>query len=510
MADYLIGIDVGSSACKCLITDDTGRAIAEYSQPYPTCRPRDGWAEQDPQDWYHSTCSAIRRCLEASRIAPQRIIGIAVAGPAHSVALMDDSGAILHPTIHWSDLRCAAQCERLEAARGDDIFAASLCRLNPAWTLPQLLWLREERPSVYRRLRRILVVKDYVRYRLTGGYQTDVYDAIGTQLYDVRRGDWSDDLAGLVGFQREWLPEVLPATAVSGRVTPSAARDTGLLAGTPVALGSGDSVVEAAGIGAIQAGHCILKLGTAANVNLVMRQAHPAAGAINYRHIVESLWFAITATNAGASTADWFGETFLRPIAADPATQAAPTFARVEALAADSPPGANGLLFHPYLHGERSPYWDPHLRGDFVGIGRRHRLEDFARAVLEGVAFSLRDCLDLVKTFGEPITNRHLIGGGAKSKIWSQIVCDVIGQTLSKPAVQSAAFGSAVLAGIAVGLFQGWPQALAACAPTSDVLRPRAGLRRLYNEQYAVYKEVARDLRGHDRRLGQIIADEEL
>ena len=507
MSRFLVGIDVGSSACKCIIVDDRLRPISQGAQTYPTHYPQAAAAEQDPEDWYRSACQAIRSCLESSGIEPASVAGIAVAGPAHSVALMNGAGDILHPTVHWSDLRSTPQAERLETDCGDAILAAALCRVNPAWTLPQLLWLRENRHTIYRRLRRILVVKDYVRYRLTGLYQTDPYDAIGTQLYDVQAGAWSPALLDIVDLAEEALPEVRPATDISGGLTRAAARDCGLLAGTPVAVGSGDSVVEAAGLGAIEPGHCILKLGTAANVNLVMRAAKPYPGAILYRHVVDPHWFAITATNSGTSTLQWFAETFCRSATLYPAGQ--PAYQQVEALAADSVPGARGLLFHPYLQGERSPYWDPHLRGDFVGLDRRHRLEDFARAVLEGGAYSLRDCFELVSTFGESISQLHLIGGGAKSQLWSQLVCDVLGLPVLKPVEQSAAYGSAILAGIATGLFQDWADAQRVRTLPAEILQPADESRRLYDGNFETYQTVAQALRPHVRSLGEIAAREE-
>ena len=260
--NYLLGLDVGSSSSKCVIIDETGRIIAQASERYSTFYPCKNWAEQNPEDWYGAACTTIRRCLALSEVEPARIAGIAIAGPAHNVALMDEAGEVIHPTIHWSDLRSAAQSERLESAYGDLIFERSYCRVNPAWTLPQLLWLKENSPSIFSRLRRILVTKDYVRFRLTGQYLTDTYDAIGTQLFDLRTGAWSPELLELIGYRRDWLPEVLSATELGGKLTELAARDTGLGAGTPVAIGSGDSVVEAAGIGAIEPGHCVIKLGT--------------------------------------------------------------------------------------------------------------------------------------------------------------------------------------------------------------------------------------------------------
>ncbi len=502
MPSFLIGLDVGSSACKCMIVDDGMRIICECAQSYPTCYPQSGYAEQDPEDWYQSACLAVRMCLESSGVEAASIIGVSIAGPAHSIALLDCAGSILRPTIHWSDLRSTRQTERLEDEHGDAIFETTYCRVNPAWTLPQLLWLKENQPTLYKRVRRILVVKDYVRYRFTGSFQTDVYDAIGTQLYDVQSDCWSDALLDLVGLAKECLPDIQPATELSGGMTRVAARDTGLRAGTPVAVGSGDSVVEAAGIGAIEPGHCILKLGTAANVNLVSQEPKRHSGAILYRHVVDPLWFAITATNSGISTLQWFAEAF--GLAATSSAGASMMHRQVEALAADSEPGARGLLFHPYLQGERSPYWDPRLRGDFVGLVRRHRLEDFARAVLEGVAYSLRDCYELVTTFADSISKLYLIGGGAKSQLWSQLVCDIVGRPLVKPGVQSAAYGSAILAGIATGIFDGWPSAHGRPTLPVKLLQPVEESRQLYDRGFETYRAVAQALRPHVRSLGEM------
>lgn len=507
MPSYLIGLDVGSSACKCMILDDGMRIICECAQSYPTYHPQSGYVEQYPEDWYRSACQAVRMCLEASGVESASIIGLSIAGPAHSVALMDSNGDILRPTIHWSDLRSTPQSERLEVDHGDAIYATTYCRVNPAWTLPQLLWLKENQPTLYKRIRRILLVKDYVRYRFTARFQTDVYDAIGTQLFDVDNDCWSDALLDLVGLAKECLPDILPATEHSGGLTRVAADETGLMEGTPVAVGSGDSVVEAAGIGAIESGHCVLKLGTAANVNLVMQEPKRHSGAIIYRHVVDPLWFAITATNSGISTLQWFAEAFGMAVKSRAGDRT--MHRQIEDLAAESQPGARGLLFHPYLQGERSPYWDPRLRGDFVGIVRRHRLEDFARAVLEGVAYSLRDCYELVSAFADSISKLYLIGGGAKSQLWSQLVCDILGRPLVKPGVQSAAYGSAILAGIATGKFDGWSDAQKVHKLPAELLQPGEESRRLYDSGFETYQAVTRALRPHVRSLGQIAASEE-
>ncbi|MFN8451544.1 MAG: FGGY-family carbohydrate kinase [Anaerolineae bacterium] len=350
----------------------------------------------------------------------------------------------------------------------------------------------------------MLVTKDYVRFRLTGVYQTDMYDAIGTQLYDLYRGGWSDELCGLLGFVPAWLPPVFAAASVGGWLRETAARDTGLLAGTPVVVGSGDSVVEAFGIGAVVPGDCIVKLGTAANVNLVTEQPCPSQQTITYRHVVDAHWFTITPTNSGASTMRWFRDTFCRHEVDEAAQRGINVYQLIDELAHGAPVGSDGLLFHPYLMGERAPYWDPDLRGDFVGIRAHHRLNHFARAILEGVAFSIRDCLQVVEALGQPISSFRLIGGGAKSRLWQQVLADVLGQPLLKPAVEDAAFGAALLAGIAVGVFPDAASAARVCAQSEGMIEPDAAAHAYYDRAFELYQAIARDMAAYNHQLAEI------
>jgi xylulokinase len=504
MAQYLIGIDVGSSDCKVVITDTRCEIIAQSSRAYPTLTPKLDWAEQHPEDWYRIACETTRDCLTQSAIRPSDVAAIAIDGPAHNVALMDQSGEILCPTIHWSDLRSAPQTEWLEAEYGDLIFNTTYCQANPAWTLPQLLWLKENEPAIWSKLRRIQVTKDYVRYRLTGNYQTDVYDAIGTQLYDVEAGAWSKTLCDILGFNADWLPVVAPANAIGGELQPEPARAMGLPGGIPVAVGSGDSVVEAFGVGAIHPGDCIVKLGTAANVNLVTGDPHISRQSITYRHVVDSRWFTITATNAGASTMRWFRDTFCRLESEQAQREGVGVYELIDQLSQDAPAGCDGLLFHPYLKGERSPHWDPNLRGDFAGINAQHTIHHFARAVLEGVDYSIRDCLGAVKALGQPIHNYTLIGGGSKSKLWRRILCDILGESLRTPRIDSAALGSAMLAGVATGVYSDWEAATRQCVRIEDHIDPDPDKRELYDSYFSVYQAFSTDLARHSRRLVEI------
>jgi xylulokinase len=507
---HLLGVDVGSSECKAMLIDTLGVVRARSRLAYPTHRPRPGWVEQDPDDWYHAACRAIRACLAGSGVAPTTILALSIDGPAHNVALMDASWNVLRPSIHWSDLRSVREAESLEADHGEHIFGTTYSPVNPSWTLTQLLWLRAREPSIWAQLKRILVTKDYVRFRLTGGYDTDVYDAIGTQLYDVGARAWSSYLCDLAEFPQEWLPTVRGPKEIGGRVTQQAASDTGLPAGLPVAVGSGDSVVEALGVGATRPGDCLVKLGTAANVNLVTASASPSRQSITYRHIVDPTWFSITATNSGTATIRWFRDTFCRVEAGADSRAAGDGSRDVAALAAQAPAGCQGLLFHPYLSGERSPHWDPYLRGDFVGIHILHELHHFARATLEGVAFSIRDCFEVVERLGERVERISLIGGGAKSDLWSHIVCDVLGRPMYRPAIEDAAFGAAMVAGVAVGVFDGWEEAGAVCAGVDKELEPRPAEHATYDEMFRVYRRVTEGIRGPIKELARLTPETEL
>ncbi len=492
----LIGVDVGSSGAKATAVDAHGAVIAgSDTHAYATRYPRPGWAEQNPEDWYATACAAIRQCVQRGNFAAEAVAGLAIVGPAHNVALLDEAGALLGPTLHWSDLRSTPQAERLEAAHGEQIFRVTGQRVNPSWTLSQLLWLKENEPARWSRLRRVLVTKDYVRYRLTGDYATDAFDAIGLQLYDLHGDAWSAEMCALLDFPLDWLPPVRPAFAQGGTLLPEAAAATGLCAGTPVAVGSADVTVEAFGIGAVEPGSAIVKLGTAGNINLVTSAPRPSPQTLTYRHVTGEHGFTIAATNSGTGAMSWFRDTFF---------DADTSFAEISELAGQAPAGAAGLLFHPYLRGERSPHWNPHLRGNFVGIGAHHGLAHFARAVMEGVAFSLRDCRDAVQALGEPLTSYHIVGGGSRSPLWRQILCDVLGAPLVVPAAEDATYGAALLAGVAAGIFADWRAALATCIRHETVLQPDADAHELYSRYFKIFREVTRDLAAHDRRLAAL------
>lgn len=502
----VVGLDVGSSGCKALALNGSGEVLATAAQPFSTLHPRPGWATQDPEEWYAAARMSIRACAGHPNLAGCKVVGLSVTGPAHSVALLDQDERVIAPTIHTSDLRSTAQAQRIEREFGERVVEISYQRANPSWTLAHLLWLKENEPDLFARLRKIRVVKDYVRSRLTGDNLTDDYDAIGTQMFDVRAKEWSTELFELVGLTRHHAPCVAGAFSIAGTVRNAEAREFGLPFGTPVAVGSGDSVVEALGAGVVRPGQATIKLGTHANVNVVAPAIAPSRSLIAYRHLVDELGFNIAATSSGAASLRWFREAFMHHGATANGAELEAKQNEVEALASRVARGCEGLLFHPYLMGERTPHWDPMLRGSFIGIGAHHKLEHFLRAVLEGVAFSLLDCARAHESApGSPrISELWLLGGGSNIDEWRRIVCDVVGRPLMRPVAEGAAFGAAMVAGVAVGLFGDWREAVRACVKVRDAMEPDPVAHAHYSELFGVYVAVSQDLARHSHRLVEL------
>jgi xylulokinase len=499
---YLMGADVGTSSCKVVLIDSHGQTLARARAGYATDFPHAGWAEQNPQDWYHALSQATQRCLQTANVPAQDVLALSVCGPAHNVVLLDRDGRVLQPVILWSDRRSAPQADWLEEGFGTSIYEITYQAVSPGWSLAQLLWVRQNRPALWQRVDRVIIGKDYLSYRLTGSWRTDWYDAMGTQMFDAGDGIWSRLICDILGLSVDRLPPVSDATDITGKVTPAAAEDTGLAPGTLVAVGSGDSVVEALGAGVVKPGQCIVKLGTAGNVSVVTAAPRPDRKTLTYRHVIPELWYTITATNSGASSANWFQDAF--GLAAIPAEAA--DVSVVEHLAGGAPAGSEGLIFHPYLQGERSPYWDPLLRGDFVGITMSHALEHLCRAVLEGVAFSLRDCRELLRDLELPITEFRIMGGGARGRLWRQILADVFNSEMTVASAEATSYGAALVAGVAARVFSDLNTAARIRTRGHEIVQPDPKAAAVYARLFPVYRRVTQCLTPISHALGDALA----
>ncbi len=495
MTAKLLGIDVGTGGTRAVLLDETGRVLgAATAEHAPMSSPKVGWAEQEPLDWWRAACSAIRECLAKAGAGSTDISGIGVTGQMHGLVLLDARGEVLRPSIIWCDQRTDAQCraiaERIGAQRLIELTA------NPAltgFTLPKILWVREHEPEIWSRTRAVLLPKDYVRFRMTGAFATDVADASGTLLFDVVNRRWSGAMLEAFSIQPELLPKVFESPEITGSVSRDGARATGLREGTPVAAGGGDQSAGAVAMGIVRAGDVSASIGTSGVVFAATSSPvlEPQGRVHTFCHAVPGRWHVMGVTQGAGLSLRWFREQF--GVARNGRTQ---SYDDMAAEAATVPAGADGLLWTPYLMGERTPHLDPHARGALVGLTAQHTRAHVIRAILEGVAFSLRDTLTIFRDLNVPVKSIRLGGGGARSSVWQQIQADIYGMPVDLISVdEGPAYGAGLLAGIGTGV---WPSVDAACETAVHVakrVQPIARNAELMNRRYEEYRKIYPALR---------------
>jgi xylulokinase len=407
----------------------------------------------------------------------------------------------------WMDQRSYLQVKKLEDRIGEMIFRITFNKVNPTWTLPQLLWVQENEPEVLRRTERLFFTKDYLRYRLCGTWETDYIDAQGSMFFDGLKREWNRDLIREVGLSPTALPPVVKPTTICGEVTLQAARETGLREGTPVIVGTSDTAAEDYGAGAIEPGQGIIKMATAGNVCIMSDRPRPTPAGFNYPHVVEGLWYIVAGTNSCASANRWYRDALCRWEVEKAKSKGESAFRRMDEMAAKAPLGAEGLFFHPYLMGERSPYFDPYLRASFVGATMGHQKEHFSRAVLEGVAYSLLDASRVIKDLGQEVRDLRLIGGGAKSPLWRQILADVMGMPVLIPSAGDASFGSALLAGVGIGLFADPQTAVRQGVQYDALVQPNRQNHEKYQKYFSIYQKIHDQLASINRTIHESLAE---
>jgi xylulokinase len=466
MATRLIGLDVGTTSVKGVAVAGDGRVLDVAEEPHPQSAPAPGWSEQDPARWWAGARAVLDR-LDARRAA-----GIGLSGQMHGLVLLDAERRPLRPAILWNDVRTSAECAEIERRVGRGrLIAMTGNRALAGFTAPKLLWVRAHEPDAYRRVRHVLLPKDYVRLRLTGELATDVSDASGTLLFDVARRRWSDELRAALDVPGEWLPPALESPARSGATADR----------VPVAAGAGDQAAAAIGAGIDRPGPASVVLGTSGVVfaALPAYRADPQARLHTFCHAVPEGWHAMGVMLSAAGALRW-----LR----DAAAPGMP-YAELLAEAARWPPGVDGLRFLPYLSGERTPHADAGARAAFLGLRLDHDRGALVRAVLEGVAFGLRDSLELLAELGDRPSTGRVSGGGARSRLWLEIVATVLGLPLERMQVEEgSAYGAALLAGVAAGEFADVGEAVARCTRVADTVPPRAEWAEAYAEGYARFR----------------------
>jgi len=498
----LLGIDIGAGSLKSMVVAPDGRVLGAASRDLATRQPHPGWTEQDPADWWDAVRATVPAALAQAGVPADAVAAISFSAGAHTPVLTDDDGRPVRPAILWSDQRSGAESRELDEAHGAFIVETGANRPSPTWTLCQLRWLARHEPESLRAATRLYVAKDWLRSRLTGDWTTDVTDAVGTLLWDIRRNVWSETLVALSGFDPAKLPPAVRPDTVVGAVTAEAAAACGLRAGTPVVCGSSDTAVEAFGGGAAAPGAATVKLATAGTVSVIRDTVAPSRSVINYPYVTPGQWYSITGTNSCASAHRWLRDTLFQGWERDSRS----AFAAMDEAAARSPAGSGGMIFHPYLNGERSPYWDPLLRADFIGVTMRHTAGDVVRALYEGIAFSLRDCMGGFAQEGLSIASARIIGGGAKSAVWRQTVADVLGVEILLPACTDASFGAALLAGVGTGVYRDAADAVARTVHVAARHAPDPANRALYDDLFGVYKEAQARLSGLNHELHAILA----
>jgi len=498
----LIGVDVGSGGSKVSLVDVDGVLWAEGRCSHPSSHARPGWVEQNPEDWVRSATTALREALGALDPACRGdVCGISFSGPHHVAVLLNRSLEPVRPAIMWNDQRSHAQSVALQNSEGVRIRAITGNSPAPTWTLPQLMWLRTHEPAALQTTRHIVYLKDYVRYRLTGVLKTDRVEAQGTLYFDVHQGRWAEELFAETGLDPVVLPEVDEPHSSAGTLLPEVCADLGLPSKVPVITGSADSVTEILAAGVVRLGDVSAKLATAGNVVAVADHLPADRRFLVYEHLVPGRFYWNSATSAAAASLRWFAE---RLHAAGEAT--GERFAEIDEGIQNVPVGADGLLFLPFLNGERSPHWDPRLRGSFFGLTSAHDRRHLGRAVMEGVAFSLGEA---AAVHAVPLpTTVPLIGGGARSRVWPQIVADVLGRDVALAPHGDSSYGTALVAGVGIGALSDYESAGRLAAGDARVIPmdPRAHER--YRDLSAIYRDLTSATTDIAHRLGAFAVDD--
>jgi xylulokinase len=493
---YFLGIDISTTGSKALLIDEAGAVAAVESSPHTLQTPKPLWSEQNPEEWWTASCAGIRKALSKSGIGGESIAAVGLTGQMHGLVLVDGAGTILRPAILWNDQRTGAQCDEIRARLGKD----RLIRITgndalTGFTAPKILWVQENEPEIFAKARHILLPKDYIRYRLTGGYAMDKADGSGTTLFELKNRDWSQEVLAALTIPREWLPPTFEGPEFTGNLTAAAAAATGLKLGTPVAAGGGDQAAQAVGVGAVEPGIIALTLGTSGVVfaTTPLALVEPEGRLHAFCHAVPGMWHFMGVMLSAAGSLQWYRDTVA------PGTEFDVLLKEAESV----PAGSEGLQFLPYLSGERTPHPDPLARGAWIGLTLRHGRGHLTRAVLEGVAYGLKDGYKLIESSGAgKIREVRASGGGTKGLLWRQILASVLETELvAVNTTEGAAYGAALLAGVGAGA---WPNVPAACAKVVKITgttQPDPAQVEVYRQGYLVYHGLYPILHGTFRKM---------
>lgn len=491
----LLGIDIGTSGTKTLAIRASGEILAEATATYPCYHPQPLWSEQDPDDWWNATVQTVQRVVECLGTASRDVKAIGLSGQMHGSVFLDGQGRVIRRALLWNDQRTHDECRQIERQAGGREALIQMVA-NPAltgFTAPKILWLRNHEPVNFERTRKVLLPKDYVRYRLTGEFATEVSDASGTLLLDVRMRDWSNQLLEKLKLDRELLPECYESHQVTGKLSAATAKLLGLPEDCVVVGGAGDCAAGAVGAGIVTAGSLNTSLGTSGVVFVHSDEVKidPRGRVHTFCHAVDGCWHIMGVNLSSGGALQWFRDTLCQSLVNFSKSEGFEPYNLLGLEAGRVPPGSQGLFYLPYLSGERTPHADPHARGCFIGLTLAHGRGHMVRAILEGVTFALRDSLEIIRELGVPVEEIRASGGGARSQLWRQIQADVFGQPVcSLQAEEGPAYGVALLAAVGAGAYDHIVQACGQCVRVASQTPVNARTSEIYQKRYALFREL--------------------
>jgi xylulokinase len=477
--EYILASDFGTSGCKTVLVDKSGLVVCAAMSEYPMYMPYPGWFEQDPQTWLQALGITVKAVLEKSGVLRTDIVAMGIDGVTHNVVLLDKNDQPLRRCIVFFDTRSSLEAEESYKKWGQEIFRRTSNGISSIWTWPQLSWIKHHQADIWAKARTILCQKDFIRNYIAPSRVTDFIDAEGTLLFDPFENAWIEEFIDDLDLPLSVFPEVVDPKKVVGRIDQQGAKLTGLAIGTPVITGTTDTVAEVLGAGAVRPGQGTVKLASVGRISSISTAPINHLKLLNYRHVIDDLWYPGTATKFATSAYRWLRQTVWNNASYD----------EMSVAAESAPAGCNGLLFHPHLDGEWVPYWDDKLRGDFLGITLRHSREHLTRAVMEGVAIALRSGLEYIASLNLSFNDIRLIGQGVRGKVWRQIIADCLNRKITITAERDAAFGIALLTGIGIGLYPGAPDQIEKLVHIEEEVNPDQEAVEIYNSLYSIYQE---------------------
>lgn len=492
--EYLIGIDIGTSGTKTVIFDKLGETIASHTVEYELLQPHIGWAEQRPEDWWDAACITIKSCLSKSGIPPKAIKAVGLSGQMHGMVLLDKENSVIRPALLWCDLRTAKECEEIMDMVGRDrIFDITGNPVLPAFTAPKVQWVRKHEMENFEKIQKVLLPKDYIKFKLTGEYCSEYSDASGTSMLDIRERQWSGEVVEKIGLSLDKLPALKESYEIMGCITKEASALTGLAEGTPVVGGAGDQAAGAIGNGIVKPGMISAVVGTSGVVFAytdkvtIDRQGRVQT----FCHAIPGTWHVMGVTNGAGLSFRWLRDNLcdLEKLLAEKLEKDPYEFMTLEAEKAEA--GCLGLIYLPYLMGERTPHLNTRAKGVLFGMSAIHEKHHIIRAFMEGVSYSLKDCLAIIKDMGIEAGSIRLSGGGARSGLWRGILCDIFNTKVSTVnSKEGPALGAAILAAVGAGLYESIGEACEACIKEVSNREPSADTTEIYNDFYNIYRNL--------------------